>query len=526
MLERLFDAAPEVLRRIALFTVFDAEISGPPRDFLNLTLVCRAAHRILSLNSAPLYADVFAQTFDIRGPICRLGERAVRENAKLELKRRFTALNIFRKGELDDFRLTDAFWTAYMMFEDADTGQKNTKHLLGSGLLVFLDKFLQKRLYRGSQTNNGWPIPNEQNSLAVALFWLSSSHRSVNLESVEVRADVERLLKPFVFAAFRYPIFSTAESCFDIATFTHQATSSSVHGPYPPPPLLPRDVTYFGDIPRTMRVPSISLFSALSFFARQETICPQIPPHLQEQHRKSVQSPNLGPTFDDIKHFADHCRTNFAHFPGFDASVLRGSVGASSRPTFGPTLAESMPYKLGTLTGNWQGSYIASHCLEFTALLSDASLLQHPFLEDYKSWLGTLTAPPVFPTTGRFPLYMSLQEHFTRDPDAMIPRAEGTTNAWLPAGFNWVQRENGIEVFDEKGSFRTFYNTVRGRTNPVELRDAVDVIITGQTDEKRAAAWGAYRMYGRIRLADGLIVLAWEAVNGTGAALIRGYGNA
>ncbi|KAG5640293.1 hypothetical protein DXG03_009359, partial [Asterophora parasitica] len=361
------------------FTVSNTDVpAGPPRDLLNLALVCRTAHKILSLNSAPLYADVFAQLFDIRGPIFRLGESTVRDNAKLELQRRFIALNIFRQGDLDHPHLTDAFWIAYMMFEDADVGQENIKRLLGSDLLVFLNKFLLTRLYRGSETNNGWPIPNEQNSLA-------------------------------------YPIFSTAESRFDIASFTHQATSSSTHGPYPPPPLLPRDVLYFGKVHRTMRVPSVSLFSALSFFTRQELLCLQIPPHMQtERPINDAQGAPEGPTCGDIQDFADHCRTNFAHFPGFDVGVLR--------PSRSSTQAEAMPYKLGTLSGKWRGSYIAN----------------------YESWLGTLAAPPEFPTTGRFPLYLSLEEHFILEPSAMVPPVDastGTTNAWLPDGFSWTPKK-------------------------------------------------------------------------------------
>ncbi|KAG5653547.1 hypothetical protein H0H81_012356 [Sphagnurus paluster] len=176
MLTRLFDTAPEALRRIALFTVYTTDkVYGPPREFLNLGLVCRASYKILTMNSAPLYTEIFAANFDIAGPIYRLGKPTVQNNSKRELERRFTALKIFRGGDLDHPGLTDAFWVAYMMFEDSDSGQKNGKHLLDAGLLGYLNKYLRSCLYRGSESNNGWPIPNEQNSLAVTLFWLASA---------------------------------------------------------------------------------------------------------------------------------------------------------------------------------------------------------------------------------------------------------------------------------------------------------------------------------------------------------------
>ncbi|KAG5640380.1 hypothetical protein DXG03_008879, partial [Asterophora parasitica] len=415
------------------FTVSNTDVpAGPPRDLLNLALVCHAAHKILSLNSAPLYADVFAQLFDIRGPIFRLGESTVRDNAKRELERRFKALKIFRKGDLDDPHLTDAFWTAYMMFEDADVGQENIKRLLGSDLLIFLHKFLRTRLYRGSETNNGWPIPNEQNSLA-------------------------------------YPIFSAAESRFDIASFTHQATSSSTHGPYPPPPLLPRDVLYFGEVHRTIRVPSVSLFSTLSFFTRQELLCLQIPPHMQtERPISDVQGALEGPTCSDIQHFADHCRTNFAHFPGFDVGVLR--------PSRSPAQAEAIPYKLGTLSGNWRGSYIA---IPISGRLR--KLAWHAHRTTGVPHHGEISTLPV--VGGAF---HPQEQRYDPPCRRKYGNNERVAPGWLQLDSQTQQvatasnLKNGIEVSDEWGSFRTFYETVRGRTNPAELRDAVDVIITGK----------------------------------------------
>jgi hypothetical protein len=174
MLAHLFDVSPEVFQKIALFAVLSTP-RGPPRDIYNLSLVCRASHRILSVSSAQLYTDTFSHNFDIQAPECRLGKAALQENAKMELQRRFTALKSFRRGDLDDPQLTEAFWIAYLMLEDSDPGLKNVQQLIGAGLGAFLDNFLRRRLYEGSAENSGWPLPNERNSLALALFWLSSS---------------------------------------------------------------------------------------------------------------------------------------------------------------------------------------------------------------------------------------------------------------------------------------------------------------------------------------------------------------
>jgi hypothetical protein len=191
-----------------------------------------------------------------------------------------------------------------------------------------------------------------------------------------------------------------------------------------------------------MRVPSVSLFSALSFFTRQEKLDPQYPPHLLPENRKGDLGLHEGPTLDDVKHFADNCRTRFADFPGLDVGLLRSHVDKSSTPLL--TLAEPTPYKLGTLSGSWRGSYIVCECFLLIIMHSDTLPLKMPYLEDYRSWLDTLAAPPEFPTTGRFPLYMTLQEHFIRDSASVLPGVDataGTTNAWLPAGLKWIQRE-------------------------------------------------------------------------------------
>ncbi|KAF9458703.1 hypothetical protein BDZ94DRAFT_75155 [Collybia nuda] len=501
MLAHLFDASPEILQKIAFFAILSTP-RGPPRDLYNLCLVCRASNRILSISNAQLYSDTFTHNFDHHAPKRRLGRQAFRENVKRELQRRFTTLKVFRRGNFDDPHLTEALWVAYLMLEDSGASQKNFQQLIGFGLRKFLDDFLRSRLYDGSQDNNGWPLPNEKNSLAIALFWLSSSQSSVSIESDAGRNRMMQLLQPFVFAAFRYPVFTTAESCFDPTTFDPRSRVPSIHGSYPPLPLDPREVPYFGNIAYTACVPPAPLFASLLYFVRHERMEPAIPPHLIEAKRQTREEADalgqVGPTIDDMLHFIHHCRTRFAEFPATDIGVQSPSL----------TLGQPTPYRLGTLTGRWQGSYIM------------------PFMEDYRQWLNNLPAPSEFPATGRFPLYATLQEHYTRDINSVIPRngtEQGTLNAWLPSDCRWVEKPNGIEVFDSDNTFRAFYETYKPGERSKTYDDVVDVLITGKTDDRHAAAWGGFHFLGRIRLPDGLMVVSREALGGTGTELLRGY---
>lgn len=164
----------------------------------------------------------------------------------------------------------------------------------------------------------------------------------------------------------QYPIFTTAEVCFDPTSFDYRvASSATIHGPYPPTPLLPREVVYFGQVLRTARVPSAPLFASLSYFTRLETMEPVIPPHLIEAKRQTREDADaqgqLGPTIDDMLHFIHQCRTRFADLPATDIGIQHKHFDSSPNSVLGQPIA----YRLGTLTGRWQGSYIVRQFLEF-----------------------------------------------------------------------------------------------------------------------------------------------------------------
>lgn len=174
----IFRVPPEVFHRIALFATLASPL-GPPKELLNCMLVCRTFwERLLPRNSSQLYYVIFAQKFDVRGPIYRLTKDTIHEHAPLEMRRRFEAIYIFKKRMFDHPGLTEALWIAYLMVEDSDTSQKNIKQLLRVGTLTFLDSYLRSRFYDGAEDNLGWPIVDENMSLAIALAWTLASPRT------------------------------------------------------------------------------------------------------------------------------------------------------------------------------------------------------------------------------------------------------------------------------------------------------------------------------------------------------------
>lgn len=95
--------------------------------------------------------------------------------------------------------------------------------------------------------------------------------------------------------------------------------------------------------------------------------------------------------------------------------------------------------------------------------------------------------------------------------------------------------QGGIEVSDESNSCNTFYSKL-DNTNIARLEDVADVLVTGQvsqslsiidrnswhmqTDDPYASAWGAFKIFGRVRLSDGLVVLRRESVRTTELFLV------
>lgn len=99
------------------------------------------------------------------------------------------------------------------------------------------------------------------------------------------------------------------------------------------------------------------------YFTRKEQINIRIPPHLACRTRSEA---NLlgreGPCVEDIQYFSKNCRTHFAKFPAID---VESHLDA---PSEGLILSETS-YKLGTLSGSWQGSNIVGFLPFYTLKL-------------------------------------------------------------------------------------------------------------------------------------------------------------
>lgn len=187
--------------------------------------------------------------------------------------------------------------------------------------------------------------------------------------------EMMRLLRPIVFAAFRvrllpklvlihmlsrlsqYSIFRTPEELAGLRAFLPTETTMNPSTPYPPSVLPAQEIQYFGGVRRKAQPPFAALFASLLYFARMELRTPfVVPSHIQCQTRDEANQRGItGPCADDIRHFYTHCRTRFADFPGIDIGI-QSTLGESPDTI----LCQPSFYKLGTLSGQWQGSELVS----------------------------------------------------------------------------------------------------------------------------------------------------------------------
>ncbi|KAJ7054708.1 hypothetical protein C8F01DRAFT_483054 [Mycena amicta] len=470
MAPSLLSLSIEALHNI---TTFASDPLGPPCEWYNLTLCCRALRRKLDVNA--MHSLLFSKKFQVPANACHL----LSTHARGELERRFIALKLFRRGVecfSDDDAFTDALWVAYVMLKAEELRQMNVDQLISAGLPGLLLLYLQRHL--GAPQNGGWPIVSERNSLVIALLWLLSSAESISSESTATREEVMERIRPYVLAAFRYPLSSTMCSPKTATRSMPEcpANNESSEGP------IAREVHYFGK--RIVHIPAVPIYSILCYFTRLDMLNPMFPVHISRTH-----PPPKGPRREDVEHFINECRTPFEPWDVEPNSRSPAAVRNAAEDALSRSLNQH--HFPGLLTGRWKGSSIV------------------PGINDYRHWMDQPEAPETMETFCRQPLYLTLQEHFCYDATLLDDPVA------LPE--TWVEHDDGVRV----DGWSRFYETHRGDDPPE--REIFDILVTGQTDDPYASAWGHFKIIGRVRLSDGLIVLRRESVAGLGTTVLRGY---
>lgn len=177
---------PEILEHIAYFVATQSQV-GPPSELLPLLTTCRRIYHHLSFANNPvLYARTFNYKFDSKAAIQRLGSHiAIPRTLAIELRKRCVCLRLIRtrsgtrrehvvENAQSVHHLHDLLWLAYLMMLENDG--KNEQQLtdyahMGAWLTEywFDDDGNSLAPHRISQEQ--WPLDDENNSIAMWLFW-------------------------------------------------------------------------------------------------------------------------------------------------------------------------------------------------------------------------------------------------------------------------------------------------------------------------------------------------------------------
>ncbi|KAG9000119.1 hypothetical protein FRB93_012883 [Tulasnella sp. JGI-2019a] len=291
----------EVLQQIAIKTV-DNHLSGPPNCILPLLLTCRTLYNSLSFNENSLfYAYVFDVQFDTAALKRRYApERLTPARRAQELKRRWALLKEIRSITIlstnVDFgvqmwgspatNITGTYtyheklnhaWLAYMMLTESDG--MNWRQLKWAGIVEWIRLFMFYDIDKVSshaQATGDLPPADEFRAVGMWLWWLSLRYEHIVKESLVAHSAVNRMLRPFAFASWRYSFFYAPWSSPrlpDPENVLDYLPGATLGGPLLVDP-IPRDrsitiPSYLGS-PLCISPPHLCHAAVLSFFTRMQ----------------------------------------------------------------------------------------------------------------------------------------------------------------------------------------------------------------------------------------------------------------
>ncbi|EIM80190.1 uncharacterized protein STEHIDRAFT_126163 [Stereum hirsutum FP-91666 SS1] len=288
---------------------------GPPQSLHSLLLTCRDFHSMLAVEpSSGLYAQIFDSQFDIAAPKRRLDPDAFSSSSRhLEMKRRFTAMQLFKRGDVyvggDDKQLAEAFGVAYiMLLEDDGT---NAGKLQGAGLVGFVEEWLEKRL---CESEGGWPVDNEISALALNIFWQLTDKGMVSAEAKGHRDHIQNLLLPIVVVGSRYPIHLASPSHSSSTSFQRPRTITLPH--------FSRTIT--------LTLPPLCLPAILSYVVRADCNPLNVPQYALNTRADAIAMGVNEPTVEDIVEHNEAMKTQCLEHPQWDVPQSRSSPRPSS----------------------------------------------------------------------------------------------------------------------------------------------------------------------------------------------------
>ncbi|KAF8954210.1 hypothetical protein BDZ97DRAFT_1928581 [Flammula alnicola] len=257
---------------------------GPPTAILPLLCTSKGLHAIAS--APALLARIARLKFDV-GAVTRRLFHPYTDDLAEQLVHACRLLQALRRGDVNDIDADGHLFTALLLMLDNDG--KNYAQLEWAGVHVYVDEFVQQKLWVGREANDGWPLDNQGNACALWLMWLTMDRQRLLAESPRECEEMVLRILPYVFLHHRYAASAAPPNHFHLPLSptdpTHQPAlafpiPSSPQNLYPHylPPRSSSEVHFRA---RTELTPPLARTAAkLLYVVRREIRPIAVPPHL------------------------------------------------------------------------------------------------------------------------------------------------------------------------------------------------------------------------------------------------------
>ncbi|KAI0759283.1 hypothetical protein BD413DRAFT_617880 [Trametes elegans] len=510
----------DVLDNVA-FRVAVLELLGPSRHLAALRSTCTYLNDVFSVERNPhLYARIFCAKFDYRAARRRFFDNATYAHAlahQCELYSR--ALRNIHCGDINSPTVESDLWSAFDLCSENDG--RNIEQLEWAGVFDYTQRFINEKLWADREQFGGWPAETVANSLALWLYWYTSTEDRFASIPADERNRLLYRLHPYAAYNFRYPAFLAPDNHFHLPLYGdpdayRERSIMTPHGYYPlyrNPQFCKHKLRHYGQS-LTLAEPPIGLVAKVLYVALQEQEPVDNNMQLYATRALADASNWVGPTHEDMREYA---RTRAVRFPLrgdwdwrsqlsdadgalADAPVWRqdGAVASASamldndwerwRGCYDPwaTDVRSGPkYAFGSLSGSWGGR-----------LLDPGNVSE--YIHGIHS--ATFDEELEFPTRQMpaRPLFFTLREHHCVSPATPIPHPilpndpldEGVMNGFLPPEFPdrsvIVEQEGRVRITVPRGSTNmvcTYETYAKGKANSHDP-DTCEMCAAGRQEEE------------------------------------------
>ncbi|PFH48852.1 hypothetical protein AMATHDRAFT_149010 [Amanita thiersii Skay4041] len=474
----------------------------PLASLLSLLLASSSLYKCLNVQASPhLYSKLFREHFDLSPRCCPWRIDVADSVLAMEFVRRYQLLRRIRRRDLTEERLCEDLWTALWMV--VENSGLNEGHL---SAFKFADFIIELAAHYLPDNENSSESRRQIQALLICLLCYTLTQEKLSSISHDIREELLNLLRPFTNSSTVHRVLPTSSNTLTGISSTITRSSQLGNNLESGERGLPANVTHekhqSSMSPAWHTVDPTSSAIILTF-ALKEVVPLMIPPHLPETRALALANHRSGPTVQDFQAtvrcktplFADPC-------PSDNCGASVNSTTMSRNILYDPELyqlihtnhdfpiMDASPYRPGILTGVWEGSYMVL----FIISCPNSGHARAEF-------------------ACRKPMQCAITEYLCYIPHLPLPLGEDDSFEPHITPRRLFVTDDYIEIDSWKYGYEKLNPTQNAESGSRrDQKQALDVILVGETLPDHEQAWGAYRFIGRVTR-DGTIFLKREPKN-------------